>query len=660
MLGLVNLGKSFGSRTLFEGVSLQLNAGSRYGLVGANGAGKTTLLKILAGDEPASDGVVNIAARTRMSVLRQDRFLDDEGIILAQTMMGDEVVWSAMQALEAEQHKETPDAALLVELEDTIRANEGYTLEARASSVLEGLGVPREKHKEPLRTLSGGFKLRVLLAQVLIGGPDLLLLDEPTNHLDILSIRWLERFLANYTGCALVISHDVRFLDTISSHILDVDYGTVTLYTGNYSAFEREKVATRERKEAEIARVEKIIAEKRAFVDRFGAKATKASQAQSRMKQIQKLEENELSELQSSSRRSPHFRFTQGRPSGKEVLEVKDVSKSFGENHVLANVTLSIRRGEKIGIIGPNGLGKSTLLKILMNRLAPDGGTSKWGHETHVSYFAQEHKDLLTDEKMTPLEFVWAVDPKAATSHVRGQLGLVLFSGNDVEKPVGRLSGGECARLIFCRIMAETPNVLVLDEPTNHLDIEAIRALADSLAKYEGTVIFVSHDRDFVSRLATRIIELVRPAQTPVNQRGAQVHGLRDFPGTYAEYLERSGDDHLDANTVSLKAKAEKAELGKDAKRNTDSVLSWEEEKKKKNRKKALPGLRDKALEALAKAEARKKDIHELYASPGFFEKTAKPELDALKTEEQTLDARIDGLMQEWEALENEIAQENA
>jgi ATPase subunit of ABC transporter with duplicated ATPase domains len=542
MLGLVNLGKSFGSRTLFEGVSLQLNAGSRYGLVGANGAGKTTLLKILAGDEAASDGVVNIAARTRMSVLRQDRFLDDNGIILEQAMMGDEVVWSAMRALEAEQHKEAPDAAHLVELEDTIRANEGYTLEARASAVLEGLGVPREKHKEPLRTLSGGFKLRVLLAQVLIGGPDLLLLDEPTNHLDILSIRWLERFLANYTGCALVISHDVRFLDTISSHILDVDYGTVTLYTGNYTAFEREKVATRERKEAEIARVEKIIAEKRAFVDRFGAKATKASQAQSRMKQIQKLEENELSELQTSSRRSPHFRFTQARPSGKEVLEVKDVSKSFGENHVLANVTLSIRRGEKIGIIGPNGLGKSTLLKVLMGRLTADSGQSKWGHETHVSYFAQEHKDLLTDEKMTPLEFVWAVDPKAATSHVRGQLGLVLFSGNDVEKPVGRLSGGECARLIFCRIMAETPNVLVLDEPTNHLDIEAIRALADALAKYEGTVIFVSHDRDFVSRLATRIIELVRPSQVQTVPRGAPMLGLRDFPGTYAEYLERSGD----------------------------------------------------------------------------------------------------------------------
>lgn len=659
MLGLVNLGKSFGGRTLFEGVSLQLNAGSRYGLVGANGAGKTTLLKVLAGDEPATDGSVNIPARVRMSVLRQDRFLDDDAIILDLTMMGDSIVWPALEAQAREHAAEMPDASRLVDLEDIIRTHDGYTLEARASAVLEGLGVPREKHRQPLGTLSGGFKLRVLLAQVLLGGPDLLMLDEPTNHLDILSIRWLERFLANYTGCAIVISHDVRFLDAIATHTLDVDYGTVTLYTGNYTAFSREKEEIRTRKEAEIARVEKIIADKRAFVERFGAKATKAKQAQSRMKQIEKLEENELDEIALSSRRAPQFRFVPARPSGKEVLEVTGVAKTYGEKQVLRDVTLSVRRGEKVAIIGPNGLGKSTLLKIAMELITADSGKVQWGHETRVGYFAQEHTDLLTDAKTTPLEFIWAVDPQAATSQVRGQLGLVLFSGPDVEKPVGKLSGGEAARLIFCKIMAEKPNVLVLDEPTNHLDIEAIMALSEALAQFEGTVIFVSHDRFFVSKLATRIIELTRPSEGQEKPRGKPVLGLRDFPGTYEEYLERCGDDHLDVAAVTLKAKTDKkAELAGATEKKAETVLSWEEEKKRKNRRRALPGLRDKAVAAMEAAEARKKAIHESYASAGFFERTSKEEVSALEAEDAALTAKIDALMVEWEALENELAQE--
>jgi ATPase subunit of ABC transporter with duplicated ATPase domains len=662
MLGLVNLGKSFGGRTLFEGVSLQLNAGSRYGLVGANGAGKTTLLKVLAGDEPASDGSVHLPARVRMSVLRQDRFLEDDARILDLTMMGDAIVWAALEAQAREQESALPDATKLVELEDQIRSHDGYTLEARASAVLEGLGIEREKHRGPLGSLSGGFKLRVLLAQVLLGGPDLLMLDEPTNHLDILSIRWLERFLANYAGCAVVISHDVRFLDNIASHILDVDYGTVALYTGNYSVFEREKAAIRERKEAEIERSLKIIAEKRAFVERFGAKATKAKQAQSRMKQIEKLERTEDLDLASSSRRAPQFRFVPARPSGREVLEVQAVGKAFGDKEVLRNVSLTVRRGEKIGIIGPNGLGKSTLLKIVMDRLASDSGAVKWGHETRVGYFAQEHTDLLTDEKTTPLEFIWAVDSTAATSHVRGQLGLVLFSGADVEKPVGKLSGGEAARLIFCKLMAEAPNVLVLDEPTNHLDIEAIQALAQALEKFEGTVIFVSHDRFFVSRLATRIIELVRPeAQTSAARQAGHAKpealGLRDFPGTYTEYLERCGDDHLDASAVALKAKVlKKSETQADAGGKADSGLGWEEEKRRKNRRKALPALRDKALAAVLAAEARKQAIHDAYATPGFFEKTAKAEVQALEEEDRRLGESLEPLMAEWEALESELA----
>ncbi|AUX24493.1 multidrug ABC transporter ATP-binding protein [Sorangium cellulosum] len=639
MLGTSNLAKSYGDRTLFEGVSLKLNAGSRYGLVGANGSGKTTFLKIVAGDEPATDGNVILPKDARVGVLRQDRFLSDEQVILDLAMMGDRIVWDALVASRRLAEDGGGDPGRLADLEDVIRAHDGYTLEARASAVLEGLGIPVEAHRRTLSTLSGGFKLRVLLAQVLLGGSDVLLLDEPTNHLDILSIRWLEKFLAGYKGCAVVISHDQRFLDNVATHILDVDYGTIALYTGNYAAFVVEKQAIRERKEAEIARAEKIIAEKRAFVERFGAKATKAKQAQSRLKQIERIEVEELAE---TSRRTPVFRFGIQRPSGRDVLEARGISKAYGDKQVLRDVSLSVRRGERVAVIGPNGLGKSTLLKILVGRLAPDAGSASWGHEVRVGYFAQDHRELLDDAAMTPLSFLWAACPDESPSYVRGQLGRALFSGDDVEKSVGSLSGGEAARLIFCRILVERPNVLVLDEPTNHLDLEAIHGLVEGLKAYEGTVIFVSHDRFFVSELATRILEV-----TP--------GGPRDFPGTYEEYLAGCGDDHLDADAVVLKAKREHqkaAPAGSEA-----AGGSWEEQKRRRNRQKELPARRDKVLAAIEAAEARKKAIFDLYCSDGFFERTDKAEIAALKAEEEALGPRIDALMAEWEQLEQEIAE---
>ena len=396
--------------------------------------------------------------------------------------------------------------------------------------------------RQPLSTLSGGFKLRVLLAQVLVAGPDILLLDEPTNHLDILSIRWLETFLLEYQGCALVISHDQRFLEAIATHVLDVDYGTVELYTGGYEAFAREKRATRERKEAEIARAQKIIADKRAFVDRFGAKASKAKQAQSRLKQIEKIEVEELVE---SSRAAPLFQFPIERQSGKDVLELTGVTKAYGDKRVLKGVSLVIRRGEKVAILGANGLGKSTLLKIAVKRLGADAGEARWGYEARHGYFAQDHGDLLTDPKATPLALMKSACPTEAEFVVRGRLGRVLFSGGDVNKRISTLSGGEAARLVFARIMAEKANVLVLDEPTNHLDMESIEALTEGLKAYEGTLLFVSHDRAFVSSLATRIVEVTED-------------GFRDRPGTYADYLASSGDDHLDVDTVVRKAKSER------------------------------------------------------------------------------------------------------
>jgi len=637
MIAITNLAKEYGARVLFAEVSLQLNAGARYGLVGANGSGKTTLMKILGGDEEASDGTFAIPRRARVGVLRQDRFLDGGAIILDLAMRGDAIVWPALE----EQHRLTTagghvDAGRLADLEDVIAAHDGYTLEARASEVLDGLGIPTRLHRSPLSTLSGGFQLRVLLAQVLVGGVDVLLLDEPTNHLDILTIRWLEKFLGGYAGCAVIISHDQRFLDNVTTHTLDLDYGTVTAYTGGYSQAMLEKTALRERAETSVARAEAEIARKRAWVERFGAKNTKATQAQSRLKQIEKIE---VAELATTSRRAPEFQVTPARPSGREVLELKGVTKSYGEKRVLTDVSLTVRRGERVAVIGANGLGKSTLLRVAVERLPPDRGEVKWGHETRIGYFPQDHREVLRDPEATPLGVVEAACPGESPTFVRGQLGRVLFSGDDVQKRVALLSGGEAARLIFALLAVEHPNVLVLDEPTNHLDLESIHALVDAVKAFTGTVLFVSHDRWFVSALATRVIEL-----TPA--------GPRDFPGTYAEYLERLGDDHLDGDAVAARARAEKRAAAPAV---APTGENWEDQKRRRNRLAQLPKLRDKVLAELTAAEARKAEIQAKYADPAFYQAATPGEVDALVKEEATLAPRIDTLMAEWEALEREL-----
>jgi len=634
MLSTVNLGKSYGARTLFAGVSLTLNPGSRYGLVGANGAGKTTLLNILTGDEPATEGRVNIPARARVGVLRQDRFLNDAETIVSVAAQGDALVW---EALEAQHHATDPDE--IADLDERIRAHDGYTLEARASGILAGLGIAAHLHREPLSVLSGGFKLRVLLAQALLGGADLLLLDEPTNHLDIVSIRWLERFLAAYRGCAVVISHDRRFLDTVASHTLDVDYGTVTVYTGNYSTFERDKAAARARKEAEVANTEALIAHKQAYVDRFRAKASKASQAQSILKQIDKIEVEELAQ---SSRRAASFSFVPRRPSGRDVLTLVGVHKAYDDKVVLRGVDLTLRRGERLGVIGPNGLGKSTLLRVAMGRTPADAGEVRWGHETRVGYFSQDHREVLDDPDARVLDVVQEARPEEGIGFVRKHLGRVLFSGDDALKRIGALSGGEAARVVFCRIMVEQPNVLVLDEPTNHLDIESIDALTAALAAYDGTVLFVSHDRSFVSAVATRILEL-----TP--------EGPREFPGTYEEYLARSGDDHLDAAAITLRAKREQA-AAKAAAPAPVPAVSWEEQKRRKSLARQLPARRDKAQAAVEQAEARLAALHARFAEDGFYTLTPAAERDALVAEEAALAPKIATLFAEWERLEAECA----
>jgi ATPase subunit of ABC transporter with duplicated ATPase domains len=635
MILVSQLGKSFGGRVLFEDATFVLNAGSRYGLVGANGSGKTTFLKIVAGDEPASEGSVAIPASAKVGVLRQDRFLDDDELTLHVAMQGDAATWALLErrARIIDGHG---DASHLAELEHQVANAGGYTLEARSGAILAGLGIPVATHRQKLGTLSGGLKLRVLLAQVLIGGPDAIFLDEPTNHLDILTIRWLEKWLIAYRGAAVVISHDQRFLDNVATHILDVDYQTITPYVGNYAAFVAQKADIRSRTEVRIERAEAEIARKRAFVERFGAKNTKATQAQSRLKQIEKIEVEELAE---TSRRTPTFTFRPVRPSGKDVLELQHVSKAYGDKQVLRDVSLTVRRGEKVAIIGANGLGKSTLLKIVTGRLAADRGTCKLGHEVKLGYFAQDHHELLPDDDQLPLDYVWSAVPAEPTTYVRGQLGKVLFTGDDVDKPIGQLSGGEAARLVMARLAVEQPNVLVMDEPTNHLDLEAIGALVDGLRAFEGTVLFVSHDRWFVSELATRVVEV-------------KADGLNDFPGTYPEYLARLGDDHLDADAVVARSRAE----AQPAKAASSAGLSWEEQKKRKNRLAALPGRRDKVLAQIETAEARRREIAALQADPDFYVRTGAAEQTALIDEDRRLGGQLDAWLAEWEQLEAEIA----
>jgi ATPase subunit of ABC transporter with duplicated ATPase domains len=634
MLTTQRLAKSYGARTLFEDVSLELSDGCRYGLVGANGSGKSTLMNILIGADTPSDGSVWMPPRVRVGALRQDQFLEDSARVVDVAARGDAVAWEALRALEASARGDA-DPVRVAELEEIVRAHDGYTLESRASWILSGLGIPAERHGQPLGALSGGFKLRVLLAQALLGGPELLLLDEPTNHLDILSIRWLETFLAGYRGCAVVISHDERFLDNTCTHILDVDYGTVTKYTGNYAQFTIQKAAERERREREIARTEAVIAHKKSYVERFRYKASKASQAQSVLKQLEKIE---VDELEDSSRRAPRFQFAIERPSGRDVLELEGICKRFGAHEVLTDVGFTVRRGERLGVIGPNGLGKSTLLRVLTGRLAPDAGAVRWGHEVRVGYFAQDHREVLDDPEATALAVMESVRPSEGASFVRGHLGRALFSGDEVHKRVRALSGGEAARLVFGTLMAAQPNVLVLDEPTNHLDLESIDALVRALEAFEGTIVFVSHDRRFVSDVATRILEL-----TP--------RGPNFFPGNFREYLEHRGDDHLDAAAVSLKARAEQPREAEQDKRR-----AYEEQKRRRARAAQLPKQRDRALAAVERAEARRREIDALYGSDGFYDRVTREELDALQAEHAALGPTIDALLAEWEALETELA----
>ena len=634
MISISNLAKDFGDRTLFSNASFQLNPGERYGLVGANGSGKTTLLNIIAGSIDPTEGQVSIPKSLRLGVLKQDHFLYEQEEILAVAIMGNAELWDAM--VEKERILAQPETEFDAErfsiVEETVQRLDGYTAEARAASVLEGLGLPAETHRQPLSTLSGGFKLRVLLAQVLASAPDVLLLDEPTNHLDILSIRWLEKFLQAFKGPVVVISHDHRFLDNVSTQILDFDYDTVQLYNGAYTHLAGAKVTERTRREKEIDNRAREIAHHQDFINRFRAKASKARQAQSKLRLIEK-KAGELQGLPESSRRYPKFRFTPRRPSGRDVLKISGIRKAFGDNEVLHGVDLLVHRGDRVAIMGPNGIGKSTLLKIVMGELEADQGKVEWGYETHLGYFAQDHEEEFQGGKETTEQWLWNFCAGRDRGFVRAQMGMMLFTKDDGEKKVSALSGGEAARLIFSRIALEEPNVLILDEPTNHLDLESIEALVAELERFEGTLILVSHDRWFVSRLATRVVE-IKPDE------------VTDYPGTYEEYVHHSGDDHLDADRVVLKARREKK---KKTKKTDVSVVDPAKEMRR------IESDRDELTDRVASAEQRVDDIDETLAAPGFYERAASEEIAVLGNERSELKEQIERGLDEWATLESEL-----
>lgn len=526
MISVSNLSKGFGSKLLFEDVSVQFTSGNRYGLTGPNGAGKSTFMKILQGDEDPSSGSVSIPKK--VGILRQDQFRYDNYRIVDTVLMGNKELWAALE--EREQLYNATDftdemGIRLGELEGIIADENGYVAEQQAAELLQGIGIPEEKHEQPMHTLPTDLKFRVLLAQALFGEPQALLLDEPTNYLDLQSIQWLEETLLAYTGTLVVISHDRHFLNAVCTHIADIDYETIITYPGNYDDMVAAKVQSREKIEAENRDKSKKIAQLQEFVARFGA-GTRSSQVQSRKKEMKRLE---LTELKKTNIQRPYIRFDCKRQSGTDVIDAKNLSKSYVQPDgstldIISDFSLSIGRGEKIAVIGNNGMGKTTLLRMFVQDTAPDAGTVEYGHEITLGYFPQDYKQGI-GTGMSAYDWLASFSTDEGNEILRGLLGRMLFSGEAALKQTDNLSGGESARLIIAKLMLQQNNTLILDEPTNHLDLEAVSALADALEQFTGTAIFVSHDRDLVSQVATRILSL-----TP--------EGIIDFEGTYDEYLQ--------------------------------------------------------------------------------------------------------------------------
>ena len=515
----------YGSKPLFEEVSVRFGEGNRYGLIGANGCGKSTFMKILAGELEPTSGNIELDNKERIAWLRQDQFAYENLLVSNVVMMGHEAMWEASEEknrLYANPDATDEDYIRAAELETVYAEYDGYTAESRAGELLSGVGIPNELHNKPMNEVPPGLKLRVLLAQALFADPEILLLDEPTNNLDINTIRWLETILNNRNSTMIIISHDRHFLNQVCTHTADMDYRKLTVYPGNYDEFMEASTLAKAQQLKENEKAKAQIAELQEFVRRFSANASKAKQATSRARQIDKIK---VEEMRPSSRQYPYIRFEYDEKDKlyRQALIVNKLSHGFKEP-LISNVNFMVEAGEKIAIIGENGIGKSTLLKIIANTISPNDGSIKWAEKAKIGYFAQDHsEDFESDISV----FDWITQYGKAEDDdqsIRSTLGRLLFSGEDFKKKVNVLSGGEQGRMLFGKLMLSQTNILLLDEPTNHMDMESIESLNTALEKYKGTLFFVSHDREFVSSIATRILEI-------------KSDRVIDFTGNYEDYI---------------------------------------------------------------------------------------------------------------------------
>lgn len=527
MITITDLSINFSGEPLFKDVTLKFTSGNCYGVIGANGAGKSTFLRILSGDLDASAGTVSIQPNTRMSVLQQDHFAFNEETVLNTVLGGNPRLLKVMREKDA-LYLKTPfteeDGNRAADLEAEFAEIGGWDAETEVSQLLNGLGLPADEIQyTEMKNLGDIEKVKILLARALFGKPDILLLDEPTNHLDVQAIRWLEDFLAAFEGTVLVVSHDRHFLNNVCTHIVDIDYGKIKMYVGNYEFWYESSQLIQKMIKDQNRKNEEKIKELQAFIQRFAANKSKSRQATSRRKLIDKLT---VEELPASSRRYPWVSFTADREAGKDILEVRGISKSIDGEKVLDNVSFIVHRGDKIAFLAENELAMTTLFDILMGECKPDEGSFKWGVTTSQSYFPKDNTAFFEGHEETMLDWI---APYSRTdtleSTLRSFLGRMLFSGDDVFKPVRVLSGGEKVRLMFARMMLFGSNVLVIDQPTNHLDLESITAVNNGVRDFKGTVLFASHDHEFVQTIATRVIEI-------------REKGVLDKECTYDEFLE--------------------------------------------------------------------------------------------------------------------------
>ena len=540
MLVASNITMQFGAKPLFENVSVKFGEGFRYGLIGANGSGKSTFMKIIAGELESSAGNISKDAHERMAYLRQDQFAFEDQRVIDVVMMGHEQMWACMQEKDAiymNPEATEEDYLHAAELEHHFAEFGGYTAEARAGELLLGVGIPSEQHYGPMSEVAPGWKLRVLLTQALFADPDILLLDEPTNNLDIATIRWLENVLNDRNSTMIIISHDRHFLNQVCTHMADLDYGKITVYPGNYDDFMEASSMARQQQKNANDRAKERIAELQDFVRRFSANKSKAKQATSRVKLIEKLKPEDV---KPSSRQYPWIRFEYDEKEKlhRQAVEIENLSFAYpgSDKKLFNNLDLTLNAGDRLAVIGENGVGKSTLLKLMMGELTPQFGSIKWTEKARLGYYAQDHaEDFKSDTNLTDWVSEYAranaAEGEDLETLIRGTLGRLLFSGDEVKKAVRVISGGEQGRMIFGKLMLMKPNVLVMDEPTNHLDMESIESLNSALEKFKGTLVFVSHDREFVSSLATRILE--------IRMDGSIVNYL----GNYEEYLSSQGID---------------------------------------------------------------------------------------------------------------------